>query len=414
MTRVLTFGESMAALHGEGPLRLAGGMQLSIAGTESNVAIGLARLGHQAEWIGRLGDDELGRLVLRTLRAENVDVSHVIVDGSAPTGLLLFEHRIADITNVSYYRAGSAGSGICADDVARRLTDDVAALHVTGVTAALGNTAAEAIAGCVEIARRRGIPVSLDVNFRSRLWSAATARDTLRPLVSQVEILFGSEDEVMLVAADGSTDIDTAAQQIIADGTGTVVVKRGGAGATCCTLNVPARAASLRIQSSSGSRTPLSTRRSGELQPSALATLGFRPWPAACASPCALVRRHRHHQQEPARPDDRTARRPYSMAQASYDLARLRRNGLITRPHASTYDLTPAGLAFAIFYTKVHDPVVAAVRRRAAPCPASPARRPDRHPAPHRQPLRRSKAAYSTLTNSAQPSDSSPKGSLRS
>jgi 2-dehydro-3-deoxygluconokinase len=245
MTRVLTFGESMAALHGEGPLRLAGGMQLSIAGTESNVAIGLARLGHQAEWIGRLGDDELGRLVLRTLRAENVDVSHVIVDGSAPTGLLLFEHRIADITNVSYYRAGSAGSGICADDVARRLTDDVAALHVTGVTAALGNTAAEAIAGCVEIARRRGIPVSLDVNFRSRLWSAATARDTLRPLVSQVEILFGSEDEVMLVAADGSTDIDIAAQQIIADGTGTVVVKRGGAGATAYTingkLNVPAR-----------------------------------------------------------------------------------------------------------------------------------------------------------------------------
>lgn len=245
MTRVLTFGESMAALHGEGPLRLAGGMQLCIAGTESNVAIGLARLGHQAEWIGRLGDDELGRLVLRTLRAENVDVSHVVVDGSAPTGLLLFEHRIADITNVTYYRAGSAGSGICAADVAHRLTDDVAALHVTGVTAALGNTAAEAIAGCVEIARGRGIPVSLDVNYRSRLWSAATARDTLRPLVSQVEILFGSEDEVMLVAADGSTDIDTAAQQIIADGTGTVVVKRGGAGATAYTidgkLNVPAR-----------------------------------------------------------------------------------------------------------------------------------------------------------------------------
>ena len=245
MTRVLTFGESMAALHGEGPLRLAGGMQLSIAGAESNVAIGLARLGHQAEWIGRLGDDELGRLVLRTLRAENVDASHVIVDGSAATGLLLFEHRIADITNVSYYRAGSAGSGICADDVAHRLTDDVAALHVTGVTAALGKTAAEAVAECVEIARRRGIPVSLDINFRSRLWPAATARDTLRPLVSQVEILYGSEDEMLLVAADGSTDIDTAARQIIADGTRTVVVKRGGAGATAYTidgkLNVPAR-----------------------------------------------------------------------------------------------------------------------------------------------------------------------------
>jgi hypothetical protein len=50
---------------------------------------------------------------------------------------------------------------------------------------------------------------------------------------------------------------------------------------------------------------------------------------------------------------------PYSMAQASYDLARLRRNGLITRrPHASTYDLTPDGLAFAIFHTKIHDRVL--------------------------------------------------------
>jgi predicted MarR family transcription regulator len=50
---------------------------------------------------------------------------------------------------------------------------------------------------------------------------------------------------------------------------------------------------------------------------------------------------------------------PHSMTQASYDLARLRRNGLITRrPHANTYDLTPDGLAFAVFYTKVHDRVL--------------------------------------------------------
>jgi hypothetical protein len=61
-------------------------------------------------------------------------------------------------------------------------------------------------------------------------------------------------------------------------------------------------------------------------------------------------RRHRHHQQEPARPDDRTARHPLLDA----------RNGLITRrPHANTYDLTPDGLKFAIFYTKVHDRVLA-------------------------------------------------------
>jgi 2-dehydro-3-deoxygluconokinase len=245
MTRVLTFGESMAALHGEGPLRLASDMHLSVAGSESNVAIGLARLGHDVEWVGRLGDDELGRLVLRTLRAENVDTSHVIVDDSAPTGLLLFEHRIADITNVSYYRAGSAGSHICSNDLAHLVADDVALLHVTGVTAALGKIAAETVVAGVQIARRRGIAVSLDVNFRSRLWSAADARDLLRPLLPSVDLLFASEDELMLVAADPATDVDTAAQQIVAAGTDTVVVKRGAAGATAYSssgkVNVPAR-----------------------------------------------------------------------------------------------------------------------------------------------------------------------------
>ncbi len=74
---------------------------------------------------------------------------------------------------------------------------------------------------------------------------------------------------------------------------------------------------------------------------------------------CHVVRRHRHHQQEPSRPDDRTLGTTYRTTQASYDLARLARNGLITRrPHTNTYDLTAEGLRFAIFYTKVHGRVL--------------------------------------------------------
>jgi hypothetical protein len=78
---------------------------------------------------------------------------------------------------------------------------------------------------------------------------------------------------------------------------------------------------------------------------------------ALCVTLCAVTG---ITSKEPSRPDDRTARRPYGMTQASYDPARLRRNGLITRrPHSKTYDLTPDGLMFAIFYTKVHDRVLA-------------------------------------------------------
>jgi sugar/nucleoside kinase (ribokinase family) len=70
---ILTFGETMAALRSEQPLRLGGSLRLSVAGAESNVAIGLARLGHPVRWAGRVGADELGALIVRTLRAEGVD-----------------------------------------------------------------------------------------------------------------------------------------------------------------------------------------------------------------------------------------------------------------------------------------------------------------------------------------------------
>ena len=109
---VFTFGETMVALRGSGPLKLGGTMNVSIAGAESNVAIGLARLGHDVQWAGAVGDDEAGQLVLRTLRAEGVRISGASADSDAPTGLLLFEPRLPDVTRVHYYRAGSAGSRI--------------------------------------------------------------------------------------------------------------------------------------------------------------------------------------------------------------------------------------------------------------------------------------------------------------
>jgi 2-dehydro-3-deoxygluconokinase len=224
VSRVVTFGECLAALHGAGPLRLAGNLRLSVAGSESNVAIGLARLGHDVEWIGRVGDDEFGALVLRTLRAEGVDVQHAVVDPSGPTALLVFEHRIADVLP--------------------EVSDEVAILHVTGVTAALGAGPAAAVSEAVARAKSAETTVSLDVNFRSRLWSADAARAMLQPLLAQVDIVFGSAEELLLVA-DGATDVDTAAGQLLAGGVQTVVAKLGADGAVAYTgddtVKVPAR-----------------------------------------------------------------------------------------------------------------------------------------------------------------------------
>src|SRR5579859_1417312 len=92
---LVTLGETLARLDSPvaGPLRHARSLDLGIAGAESNVAIGLRRLGGSAAWVGRVGDDEFGRLVLMTLAGQGVDVSQAVVDPAGPTAFLVKERR---------------------------------------------------------------------------------------------------------------------------------------------------------------------------------------------------------------------------------------------------------------------------------------------------------------------------------
>jgi 2-dehydro-3-deoxygluconokinase len=246
---VVTFGETMAAMRSGGPLRLGGTLRLSVAGAESNVAIGLARLGHRVAWAGRVGDDELGALVLRTLRAENVDVSGAVTDPTRPTGLILLEQRTADVTRVRYYRSGSAGSGLEPADLLPRgkplIPNGPGFLHITGITPALGPSAAWAVQSGAERARKSGRVVSFDVNYRSRLWSADDARAALRPLARVAGIIFGSELELSLLTERPAASAAAAAGELLGLGAQAVVVKRGAEGATSYTaggmMSVPAR-----------------------------------------------------------------------------------------------------------------------------------------------------------------------------
>ncbi|MFI8893452.1 sugar kinase [Streptomyces paradoxus] len=228
----------MAALLAHGALRLGGSLGLSVAGAESNVAIGLARLGHRVRWAGRVGADELGALVLRTLRAEGVDLSHAVTDDTGrPTGLLLTEPRLGTLTRVSYYRAGSAGSALSPADVLPALAAGPSVLHLTGITPALGASAAEAALAAATTARDAGITVCLDVNHRSRLWTADRARAGLRPLLALTDLLIASEDELPLVLERPGEQEAEAVRGLLAAGAGEVVVKRGARGATTFTAD---------------------------------------------------------------------------------------------------------------------------------------------------------------------------------
>ncbi|MCX4538833.1 sugar kinase (plasmid) [Streptomyces sp. NBC_00841] len=230
---VVTVGETMATLRATGPIRLAPLMETSVAGAESNVAIGLARLGHRVAWAGCVGDDEFGALVLRTLRAEGVDTGHVRTDSEGrPTGLLIREDGAGDLAKVRYYRAGSAGSAVGPQDVLRALGPGTCILHLTGITPALGPSAARTVQAAADRARELGVTVCLDVNYRARLWSPDQARAALRPLARAADILVASDDELHLVAPDPALGETDAVAALLAEGLSEVVLTRGGEGAS--------------------------------------------------------------------------------------------------------------------------------------------------------------------------------------
>lgn len=227
MSDVVTFGETMAAIRVAGPLRLGGPATLSIAGAESNVAIGLARLGHAVSWVGVTGADEPGELVRRTLRAEGVDLTYARVDPDAPTGLILFEPRVADVNRVTYYRTGSAGSRLRPSDLEPALADPPRVLHLTGITAGLSSASYTCWKRALERAAAAGCLVCLDVNHRERVWSRADAAAALRPALASVGLVVASDDELDVVSG-----ADDPVAELLAGGVPEVVVKHGAGGAT--------------------------------------------------------------------------------------------------------------------------------------------------------------------------------------
>ena len=231
---VVTVGEALVSFRSSGPLTSGEPLVPGVAGAESNVAIALARLGHEVEWVGRVGADPFGRLILRDLRAEGVRTDHVAVDSTAPSGLMFLEQRTADLVRVEYRRAGSSGSGLLPGDVLPALQGSSRVLHVSGVTSALSDSAHAAVVAAVEAASAAGVLVSLDVNYRSRLWGRDDARSALARVVPHCDLVIASDDELDLVAPG---DEESATAGLLAGRARAVAVKRGARGASLYSAN---------------------------------------------------------------------------------------------------------------------------------------------------------------------------------
>jgi 2-dehydro-3-deoxygluconokinase len=230
---VVTIGECLLSLvpSHPGPFSQARQLDVHAAGAEANVAVGLARLGRSATYVGLVGDDGPGEIVTARLRAEGVDTTHLSVDPEARTGLMLRELRGLGPSQVSYWRTGSAGSRLGPEHIedAEHVIGSAGWLHLTGITPALSASACAAVDHALDLATAAAVPVSLDVNFRSRLWTEAQASAALTPLLPRCDVVFGSPEEVgLLVDGDGAEALGHA---LIAAGAGHAVIKLGASGA---------------------------------------------------------------------------------------------------------------------------------------------------------------------------------------
>ncbi len=233
MVALLTVGEALGvgATDPGTPLRTATVLRLSTAGAEATVAIGARRLGLDAAWVGTVGVDEIGTRVLRDLASEGVDTRFVRRVDDVPTGFMLRDHRTPDFTAVSYYRRGLAGSQLSAQDIRTAFDglDQIATVHLTGLTPLLSATAHEAVQETVVLAGNGGATISCDVNYRAAVGSRDEARAVMAELLPHLDLLFVGDDELDLVSDE--TDPHRAIQALSQQGVTEVVAKLGSAGA---------------------------------------------------------------------------------------------------------------------------------------------------------------------------------------
>lgn len=240
-TDVLTLGETMVLLNPDesGPLAHVMDFRKRIGGAESNVAIGLSRLGHRAAWVSRLGDDPHGRYVRDTIRGAGVDTQYVVFDEAAPTGVMFKERRELGESKVFYYRDGSAASRMRPTDLPEKAVANARYLHLSGITPALSETCRELVGDAISRANQHGVTVSFDPNLRFKLWDEESMRETLLPLIEQCDIVLPGVEEGEVLFGTGEPEATATACR--ERGAEEVIVKLGADGAFVATDSVRKR-----------------------------------------------------------------------------------------------------------------------------------------------------------------------------
>lgn len=234
---VLTLGETMVLFQTiqDGRLQYASALEKSMAGAESNVAIGLTRLGLKTSWVSRLGKDPFGDYIYSTLAGEGVDLSYVRRERNRPTGVMFKEIQGAMDPRVFYYRKGSAASDWDLNDLTPSMFEGIKIFHLTGITPALSEECKKISLEAVRLAKQAGAIISFDPNMRYKLWTIDEARETFQKLIKLSDIVLPSIEEGELIT--GEKEPDRIGKTILDMGAKIVVIKLGEKGSSAYVRN---------------------------------------------------------------------------------------------------------------------------------------------------------------------------------
>lgn len=209
MNEIITFGEALLRLTPPGHLRLeqATTLELEVGGAELNTAVGLARLGHRTAWVSRLPDSPLGRMMAGRVRAAGVSTEHVHYGGGRAGIYFLEEGAAPRASAIIYDRAESSMAWVQPGEFDwPAIFAGAKWFHVTGITAALSTNAASVVSEAICAAKTAGLKLSVDLNYRSKLWSAADAGRVMGEVIRGCDMLFASENDAkLLFGIDGTT-----------------------------------------------------------------------------------------------------------------------------------------------------------------------------------------------------------------
>ncbi|KGP72830.1 sugar kinase [Pontibacillus yanchengensis] len=229
---VVTMGETMVLFTGNEslPIPYVHQFKKQIGGAESNVAIGLARLGYKSGWLSKLGDDPFGTYIHHFIRGEGVDTTQVQLTNQAPTGIFFKESLSPEDVRVHYYRHQSAASTLTKEDVSEDYIKEARVLHLTGITPALSSTCKEAVFQAITYAQKHSIPIVFDPNIRYKLWNDLDeAKKTLLEMATHSDIILAGEDEGAFLT--GEKDVRAMAMKLKTSEAQHIIVKKGKDGA---------------------------------------------------------------------------------------------------------------------------------------------------------------------------------------